>query len=125
MYDPLKVDVLSFSSLSSIRLKSRYFTNPEGNQLCMELLYNPEGCPSLQELHFKMGLEWDILVLMLERRNFGLKGVKKIHTVTVRYLPSFISPTLTLLLAGEKAERPSLESISLEATREVLFDPTV
>jgi hypothetical protein len=126
MYNALKpVDVLSFSSLSSIRLKSKYFTNPEGNQLCIALLCNPEGCPSLQELHFKMGLEWDILVLMLERRNFGLKGVRRIHTVTLRYIPFFIHQTLTPLLAGERAERPSLESISLEATREVLFDATV
>jgi hypothetical protein len=126
IHEALKpVDVLSFSSLSSIRLTTEYFTNPEGNHLCTELLYNPEGCPSLQELHFQECLEWDILFLMLERRNFGLEGVKTIHTVTLPFIPFFIRQTLTLLLAGEKADRPVLESISLEVTREVLFDHTV
>ena len=69
-------------------------------------------------------MEWDILFLMLERRNFGFKSVKRIRTVTF-LVPFFIRRTLTLLLAGEKGVRPPLKSISLEATREVLFDPTV
>jgi hypothetical protein len=119
------VDVLSFSSLRSIRLGTEYFTNPEGNHICTALLYYPTLCPSLQELHFEECLEWDLLFLMLERRNFGLEGVNRIHTVTLRYIPSFIYQTLTLLLAGEKEETPSLDSISLETTREVLFDPTM
>jgi len=126
MYEALKrVDILSFSSLCSIRLKTDYFTNPEGNHLCSALLCNPGGCPLLQELHFKRDLDWDLLVLMLERRNFGGKGVKKIHTITLPFIPLSIHQIITLLLAGEKIERPSLESISLEATRELLFDPTV
>jgi len=125
-YQALKrVDSLSFSRLSSIRLKPWYFTNPEGNYLCTELLCNPEGCPLLQELHFERDVDWDILILMLERRNVGLKGIKRIHTVTLPFVPFLIRQTLTLLLAGEKAVRLPLESISLEATREVLFDPTV
>jgi hypothetical protein len=120
-----QVDVLSLSNLSYIWVSTKYFTNPEGNQLCTELLCNPEGCPSLQELHFPATLEWDILFLMLERRNFGRKGVKRIHTVTLSFIPFVIHHNLTLLLTGERAVSIPLESISLEATREVLFDPTV
>jgi hypothetical protein len=82
-------------------------------------------CPSLQELHLEECLEWDLLILMLERRNFGLDGVNRIHTVTLPFVPFLIQQTLTLLLTGETAVRPPLESISLEATREVLFDPAV
>jgi hypothetical protein len=119
------VDILSFSSLRLIRLYTYHFINPEGNNLCTALLYYPKSCPSLQELHFHQCVEWDILVLMLERRNFGLEGVKRIHTITLRFVPFHIHHILTCLLAGETAVRPPLESISLEATRELLFDPTV
>jgi hypothetical protein len=120
-----RVDILSFSLLASIRLAARYFTNPEGNRLCTALLCHPEGCPMLRELHFERCLEWDILVLMLGRRNFGLKGVKRIYTITLPFVPSAIRRALLLLLAGESAERPALESLSLEETREVLFDADV
>jgi hypothetical protein len=117
--------ILSFPSLRSIRLGTNHFNNPEGNHLCTALLYYPTTCPSLQELHFQECLEWDILFLMLERRNFGLEGVNRIHTVTGPFVPFLIHQTLTLLLAGEAAVTPPLESISLEATREVLFDPAM
>jgi hypothetical protein len=125
-YEALKdVDILSFSRLSSIRLNTHLFTNPEGNHLCMSLLCNPEGCPLLQELHCEESLEWDVLILMLERRNFGLKGVKRIHTLTIPFIPYPIHHTVNLLLAGENTKRPPLEPTSLEATRELLFDSTM
>lgn len=126
MYEKLKrVDVLSFSCLATIRLRTRYFTNPEGNHLCTALLCHPEGCPMLQELHFQKSLEWDILILMLERRNYGLRGVKRIHSIALPFVPFIIRQTLKHLLTGESAERPSLVSISLEATREMLFNSDV
>jgi hypothetical protein len=99
--------------------------NCQGNRLCVEILYYPEHLPSLQRLHFHSFVEWDILDFMLERRNFGVRNVKRICQVTLPFVPSELRPSFRLLLEGERAERPSNLELSLDTTREVLCDPNV
>ena len=76
----------------------------------------------LQELHSDRCLEWNLLFLMLERRNFGLEGVKRIHTAVFPWVPFTIRSYLTRLLASESIERLPLTLVSIETTREATFD---
>jgi hypothetical protein len=116
----------SLPHLVSITLTSSpWFTNPQGTSLCMSLLYHPDHLPCLQELHFNLCVEWDILFLMLELRNLGTRGVARIHTVGLPFVPFDFRQSLSLLFVGEIRERPSLMDLSLESTRELLFDRTV
>jgi len=116
----------SLPHLVSITLTSSpWFTNPQGTSLCTALLYHPDHLQHLQELHFNLCVEWDILFLMLELRNLGTKGVTRIHTVDLPFVPFDFRRSLNLLLVGETTERPSLMDLSLELTRELLFDRTV
>jgi F-box-like len=118
---------LSLSNVVSITLTSAFdgIVNPSGNQLCLALLCNPERLPSLQQLLFGVSVDWDVLFLMLQRRNFGKNRVKRVDTVSLPFTPFALHRALTCLLAGEIVELPSLAFLSLEATREVMFDSTV
>jgi hypothetical protein len=62
---------------------------------------------------------------MLQRRNTGKNGVSKIGTVSLPFTPFTLRQPLACLLAAESVELPPLASLSLEATREVMFDSTV
>ena len=114
----------SFSQLIVIKLSSpRRVTNPIGIYLCLHFIYHPEHCPLLQELHSDRYLEWDLLFLMLERRNIGVTSAKQIHTVAFPFVPFALRSYLARLLAGESIDQPPpSSSSSLEATREVIFD---
>jgi hypothetical protein len=120
-------ELLSLSNVVSITLIShlRCMVNPSSNQLCLALLCYPERLPALQQLHFNNNVDWDILFLMLQRRNLGQIGVKRIDTVTLPFIPFVLRQPLACLLTGEIVEIPPLASLSPEATREVMFDPTV
>lgn len=120
-----RVEFSVFSHLSTIKLVSHHFMNPEGNRICTMLIYYPEACPSLQAIHFNNCLEWDILFIMLEMRNIRTRGIKRILTISLPYIPVTLCGPLELLLAGERSDLPSWVSLSLEETREELWDPAV
>jgi hypothetical protein len=126
---PLQVtwEHLSLSNVVTITLASPFagVVHPSSNLLCLTLLCNPEKFPSLQQLHFNTSIDWDILFLMLQRRNIGQNGVKRIDTVTLPFIPFDLQQPLARILAAESMELPPLESLSLEATREVTFDSNV
>jgi hypothetical protein len=118
---------LSLSNVVTITLTSQFagVVNPSSNLLCLTLLCNPEQFPCLQQLHFNTCIDWDILLLMLHTRNIGQNGVHRIDTVTLPFMPFDLQQSLARILAAESMELPPLESLSLEATREVMFDSTV
>jgi hypothetical protein len=118
--------LLSLSNVVSITLTSGVGgVNPSNNQLCLALLCNPERLPSLQQLDFSRCVDWDVLFLMLQRRNIGKYEVQRIDTVTLPFIPFALQQPLARILAAESVELPPLVSLSLEATREVMFDSTV
>ena len=86
-------------------------------------MYYPESCPFLRQIQLNDFVEWDILFLMLERRNFGLVGIQRIQTLTLPFVPFEYCQYLSCLLEGrlEPLEKPS----SLEVTRDLIFDPNV
>ncbi|KIM22596.1 hypothetical protein M408DRAFT_28580 [Serendipita vermifera MAFF 305830] len=115
----------SFPSLQSIALDSQYPMNHNGNRLCAVFIENPETCPSLQQVHFADFVEWDIVFLMLQRRNLGEVKSKRIHTVTIPFVPFSFRDAFTALLFGRHSQLPSGRELSPEDTREILCDPTI
>jgi len=91
--------------------------------LCLIILYHPEICPTMQELEFDGYPEWDCLFLMLEARNLSQRcGVYRIAKITLALIPHHLRAPLASLLGGEPTTRPSNEELSIEGTREILFD---
>jgi len=113
----------SLPRLSTLSITSKTFMNPQGNLLCVQLIYNPEYCPVLQQIYFSDFIEWDILFLMLQRRNYGKVPVKKISRVAVPYVPAFLRQPLGCLLEGEPIDWGDLP-LSLEETRKEIVDRT-
>ena len=92
----------------------------------MWFIYHPECCPSLREIHFGDFVEWDILFLMLERRNLGDKRIARIGQVTLPFVPYPFRGPLENVLNGKCEKKPSeYLPLSLEETREVLFESTM
>ncbi|KIM30345.1 hypothetical protein M408DRAFT_22336 [Serendipita vermifera MAFF 305830] len=117
--------------LASIRFDYRHLAypsgmNPQGNMLCVQLIYHPEMCPSLREIDFGEYVEWDLLFIMLKQRNLGRNDVSRIEKVFVPFVPfAFRQSLLDLLLGQERQDGPSNMILSLEETREVVCDPSM
>jgi hypothetical protein len=89
-----------------------------------ELACNPCSYPSLEEITLDECPEWDILVIMLERRNL-LNGpsIKRITKIDMPSLyPREILRVLCGLLAGRWTERPSNKDLSLAGNAEIIMD---
>lgn len=91
--------------------------------LCQEITKHPEIFPSLEYLAPSGPPEWEILFLMLERRNiFSDMKVERIKTVRLDLVPSLtILRPLTDLLGGRLTVYPSVSEISLSG-KEGIFD---
>jgi hypothetical protein len=89
-----------------------------------ELACRPGSYPSLEEIELNECPEWDILMIMLERRNLLQgSGIKKIRTIKLGSPCSLeIQRIISGLLAGKWTERPSNRDLSLAGNAEVLLD---
>ena len=112
----------SLPSLRKINLTSNDRLDQSATMLCISFLYNPHHCPVLEEIELNGFVEWDILMLMLERRNFRTDGVKRISTLSIPLTPPFLETHLESLLKGVYTERPPNEDMSTEAIAEALCD---
>jgi hypothetical protein len=110
----------SLPYLRKISLTLREMLDQNVTMLCLSFLYHPDHCPMLEEMELGGFPEWDILVLMLERRNFRVDGTKRISILKLPIIPPILEDPLSLLLEGKYAERTSNRDISTEATREAL-----
>ena len=115
----------SLPQLVSITLDNLGFLGPHANRLCVSLIYNPEICPSLREIHFSDFVEWDFLFLMLRRRNCEAKNVTRIRTIHLEFVPVAFQAALAGLLEGNSEVIPPMEDLLMEATRELIFDPSM
>ncbi|CAG8649253.1 5142_t:CDS:2, partial [Acaulospora colombiana] len=102
----------SFSSLRSITLKAlRYRKRFDINMTLFvkEIAEAVDNYPCLEEIHMDECPEWDILMIMLERRNIlagpGIKPIKRL--ILPSTCPYSISQLLPGLLAGKWVTRPS------------------
>ncbi|PVG03979.1 hypothetical protein CPB86DRAFT_748504 [Serendipita vermifera] len=102
----------SFSSLRKITLKSLpYFTKFDTNitLFIKEIAEVVDRYPCLEEIYMDECPEWDILVIMLERRNIlAVPIIKPIRRLSLpSTCPSSVSQLLPGLLAGKWVQRPS------------------
>jgi hypothetical protein len=89
-----------------------------------DIAFRPDYYPSLEEIRLATGPEWDILMIMLERRNL-LQGpaVKKIRKIWFRSTCSLaIRRIIRTLLAGKWVQRPSNKDLSLTGNAEIILD---
>jgi hypothetical protein len=94
------------------------------NRLIKLLATNPESYPSLERIHFTQFPEWDLLFILLRRRNV-LNGP---HVTPISYLsfpskaPSFVVKHLRQLLKGMYPNLSPLRNFSLVANVEIILD---
>ena len=115
----------SLPCLRKLSIRVAHSLDHSATMLCLSFLYYPEHCPLLEEIKMNGFPEWDVLVLMLERRNFRTDGTWRIGTVKLPVIPPVLREPLSLLLEGKYARRPSNEEISTEAFREVMCNGKV
>jgi hypothetical protein len=111
----------SFLALTSISMLS----GPVGaTSLCISLLYQPEDCPYLTDIEFiRCAPDWDILFIMLERRNFLTRTCTSIiRRICVPFIPNGLRASLTRLLRGLYSTRPSNQDLSFQGVVDVIFD---
>ena len=120
------VNLPSFPFLTTLKLSASHLTYPQCTLLCISLLYNPDHCPRLEHLDFGAVAELDFLFLMLERRNFLVDSkISRIRKLILPVLGDHLRAPLLSLLKGLYPKRPSLLELSIEGTREALFDEDV
>jgi hypothetical protein len=88
------------------------------------ILLRPRDNPALEKITLRgVFADWDILLLMLERRNFlNQRGISSVKALVVDYsLPYRLLYPLSELLGGRFVERDSNWSFSLEAIGERLW----
>lgn len=91
----------------------------------VDMIMDPCICPTLTEIGLQFVPEWDLLFLMLERRN-RLQGIARIQTLTLPSpIPLVLLEPLTDLLGGRVANRPSNWDLSFCGCMEEYFDPTM
>lgn len=117
---------ISFPLVRKIKLGSTFMTifdTGSISSLCEQIALNPTIFPALESLESAMIPEWDILMIMLERRNCSLdSGLTRITSLSFRALPPpFIARPLTQLLRGELPSYSFLD-YSLVAISPIYFD---
>ncbi|PVF92878.1 hypothetical protein CPB86DRAFT_829717 [Serendipita vermifera] len=119
------------ASLASLRIVSIWESEDDDivdnvTYFVREIACRPESYPSLEEIHLGACPEWDILVIMLERRNLlaGSK-IKRIKEIRIpSSLPHQIHRIIAELLRCKWSDRPSNRYLSLSGNAETILDPT-
>ncbi|KAG8759853.1 hypothetical protein FRC14_004814 [Serendipita sp. 396] len=111
-------------------LKSISFSNgasQAAGDFCTYLILRPRDFPSLETVKFYQFPEWDLLFLMLERRNFLLdQSISKITKVFVpTTLGLVLKEPLTSLLGGQFTNRLSNHELSISGMGEIYFDKSL
>ncbi|PVF94698.1 hypothetical protein CPB86DRAFT_685872, partial [Serendipita vermifera] len=89
-----------------------------------ELAYRPESYPSLEDIALKECPEWDILMIMLERRNLltgpSIQPIQKLRLPSK--FPRYIFRIVRDLLRCKWAVRPSNKELSMAGNAEIILD---
>ena len=122
------VKILRFTALRKLQISQSFFDDMTGSEVLILFICEPTICPLLSELRLDSIPEWDLLFLMLERRNYlpQSRHVSRIKILTLLLPPPprLLVP-LTEILAGRFTVRPPNEDISVSSLREGYFDPNM
>jgi hypothetical protein len=119
-------ELCSLTRLRELELQTKYgsYTPHWAGCLLEGILVRPRDNPALEKITLKGAfVDWDILLLMLERRNFlNQRRISSIKALIVDYdLPYRLLYPISELLGGRFVERGSNRSFSLEAIGERLW----
>ncbi|PVG03982.1 hypothetical protein CPB86DRAFT_869331 [Serendipita vermifera] len=111
---------ISLSSLRRVSLKALLYHRKIDTKITLfikEIAEVADRYPCLEEIQMDECPEWDILIIMLERRNIlASRGIKSIKSLSLpSTCPSSISRLLPGLLAGKWVQRPSNFELSVNA----------
>jgi hypothetical protein len=128
---PVSLELGSFSRLQQLEMHApaynRYSTH-WASGIFEAILIKPQNARALEKISL-VGcfMEWDILLLMLERRNFlAQPGISPIKTLVVNSeLPYRLLYPISELLGGRFVERDSNYSFSIEAIGERVWDQSL
>jgi hypothetical protein len=119
---------LNLPSLTEITISTRSPTFPQPMEFCASLISQPRNCPQLEQVRLDSFLAWDMLYLLLWRRNFLQDTpVSRIKRLGLRFLPSKFHPTFVSLLAGRPISSLSslltlMTRLSIQGTQSRLLD---
>jgi hypothetical protein len=128
---PALWDIGVHTRVEELELRSPYAIQPDlgrSNELLEYLIMKPRIFPALDTLVLRRGFyEWDILILMLERRNSLLyPKLSPIKAIVVdNNLPYELSYPLAALLQGRLPKRPPINFFSIETIGQRLWDDTL
>ncbi|KIM21661.1 hypothetical protein M408DRAFT_29365 [Serendipita vermifera MAFF 305830] len=90
-------------TLIEVRIATQPPALIEAMQLCGSLVCEPEICPKLEKIHLDSFIQWEILFVLLKRRNFGLHpAISKIKELGLPRIAPRFRPVLTSLLNGQE-----------------------
>ncbi|KIM33845.1 hypothetical protein M408DRAFT_86294 [Serendipita vermifera MAFF 305830] len=128
-------NVLSFNQVSSplvhlttLNITATYPTIGTGvTSVCQQLALYPWVCPALHTLTFGLCPEWDILFIMLEKRNiFSHQDISNFRSITLPvYIPTSLVDYVRDILRGRHVKRPSNYGLSLLGNAQIAFDPNL
>ena len=122
--------ITGFRALRKLRVYGWSLGRGDGTncEILIPFICEPTICPLLTELELDFIPEWDLLFLMLERRNH-LPQSLRISRLKTLLLPCPPPPhllvPLTEILAGRFTVRPPNEDLSTSSFMEVYFDPSM
>lgn len=116
-------------NLRTIVMMTKSRTIKEANNVtrfCRDLALDPSSMPSLTDMSLGEIFEWDILFIMLERRNFYPQpGVVRIKKIDIRNDAKEFRQPLRDLLSGLYTRRPSNRELSMASNADRLFDASM
>lgn len=121
-----RFDLPNFPSLVEITTTTQSPAFTQGMQLCLSLLQEPQKCLCLEQINLDSLLEWDILYLMLRRRNLHATKASRIKRIRVPSVPAKFRHIFVPLLAGTEALPTShflrLSYLSIQEAQSRLLD---
>jgi hypothetical protein len=123
MEHPIYWDLASFPAVNQVHLMDSIWNS----DFLEQLLLRPNECPKMEHLTISGRFcEWDVLLLMLERRNFATTpGVSSIKSIKFDSEPSLklIYP-ISSLLRGKFLTDMRIADFSLRSMAKRMFNPT-
>jgi hypothetical protein len=125
-YVPIQWSGASLAFLREVTICGTFDENVENKytSFIRDIACHPESYPSLEDISLERCPEWDILMIMLERRNLlassSTKRIKRLYLDSP--LPSKIHKIISTLLAGKWAERLSNKELSLAGNADIILD---
>jgi hypothetical protein len=111
-------------SLPTLRVLSIDIPRQMATALCQQLAIYGDRCPSLERLEFSDCPEWDIFMIMLERRNCkpdsGVTPIK--YIVLPARVPRIVRSAIRERIQGRRSPRPSNYELSLQGNNDILRD---